>query len=113
MIRYVVMPLLGNGNEVLGYDALACSKSCWGRNTTLQLYYRYPSPFSYAFLDISNHASMDQDLRGRIDHGYVDVVALVSDSVLVASIHVEVVQIEGVEGALLPFWSSLAEGGES
>ena len=115
MIRYVVMPLLGNGNEVLGYDASACSKTCLGRDTNLQLHYRYPSPFSLAFPNSWNHASSPWtlDLQGRIGHECVDVVASVSDSEFVSSIHVEVAQIEVVEVMLLPPWSFEAVDEES
>jgi hypothetical protein len=113
--RYVVIPLLGNGNGVLGFDVSAYWKTCLGRNMILQLHYRYPSPFSFAFLDSWNFASKFgfQGLQERSDHGYVDAVALVFDSGFVASIHVEVGQIEVGEEVLLPPWSSSAEGGES
>ena len=78
-----------------------------GRNRILQLRYRTLAPFSLAFPDSWNHASDSwiRDIQVRTDHECVDVVASVSDSEFVSSIHVEVAQIEVVEVMLLPPWS--------
>ena len=100
--------LLGSENAVRREDGVsAYSRFCLGRNRILQLRYRTLAPFSFAFLDSSNHASSPWtlDLQGRTGHECVDVVALVSDFGTVSSIHVEVARIEVVEVMLLPPWS--------